>query len=316
MKLLSEARRPRKVSKCTTLSKSFPHLYSFLVLLLIVFSFTNNVYASGASRPDLGDSVIDGTTDQTGDNAPSTGGDTTAGGGTSTGGGGSAPYGTDFSSPWKNANSAIVIDAYEGNSIDWDKMATDKKVVGVIHRSSIGSRVDSLYKSRKAIALSRGYLWGAYHLGLPGNTIAQAELFLSLVKDEPNTLMVLDLEDTGNGKFMSVDEAVTFMEYVYEKTGSIPTVYANQATTIALNSKVKNNPRFQQSKLWYARFKATVSDFPNGIWKGYFLWQFSSELNCTTTGSCLYNVPGTKFDMDVNVFDGTPAELEAAWNNN
>ena len=219
-------------------------------------------------------------------------------------------------SPWTKSNSTIVIDAYEGNSIDWNKMATDTKVAGVIHRSSIGLKVDTQYVARKKIALDRGYLWGAYHLGRPGNTIAQANLFLSLLNDEPNTLMILDLEDTGSGSFMSIDEAVVFMNYVYEKTGRIPTVYANHSTTILLNTKVKSNPLFQQSKLWYARFKANVTDFPSGIWKNYFLWQFSSEINCSTTGSCLYNVPGTKADMDVNVFHGSASELASQWHNN
>ena len=222
---------------------------------------------------------------------------------------------TEFNQPWRNVDSSIVIDAYEGNSINWDKMATDKKVVGVIHRSSIGLRVDKLYESRKKIALDRGYLWGAYHLGSPGNTIKQAELFLSLVGDDPNTLMILDLEDTGSGKFMSIDEAVVFMEYVHEKTGKIPVVYANHTTTLQLNKKVSNNPLFQQSKLWYARFKSNVTDFPEGIWKNYFLWQFSSEINCSQTGSCLYNVPGTSSDMDVNVYYGNYRELASEWTN-
>ncbi len=227
----------------------------------------------------------------------------------------SATVAASLLSPWTKSNSSIVIDAYEGNSIDWNKMATDTKVAGVIHRSSIGLKVDSQYLARKKIALDRGYLWGAYHLGRPGNTIAQANLFLSLLKDEPNTLMILDLEDTGSGSFMSIDEAVVFMNYVYEKTGHIPTVYANHSTTVLLNSKVKSNPLFQQSKLWYARFKANVTDFPSGIWKNYFLWQFSSEINCSTTGSCLYNVPGTKSDMDINVFHGSASELASQWHN-
>jgi lysozyme len=220
-----------------------------------------------------------------------------------------------LSSPWNRSGTSIVIDAYEGNSIDWNKLATDTKVAGVIHRSSSGTKVDSQYIARKKIALERGYLWGAYHLGRPGNTIAQADLFLSLVKDEPNTLMILDLEDTNSGSFMTINEAVVFMNYVYEKTGRIPVVYANHSTTVQLNSKVKGNPLFQQSKLWYARFKSTVTDFPTGIWPNYFLWQFSSEINCSTTGSCLYNVPGTKSDMDVNVFSGSAVELAAQWHN-
>ncbi len=220
-----------------------------------------------------------------------------------------------FYSPWKKEWTSIVIDAYEGNSIAWDKMETDERVAGVIHRSSIGLKVDTKYKSRRDIARARGYLWGAYHLGYTGNVKAQVDLFLGLVDGDPNTLMILDLEDTTNGKFMTISEAVTFMEMVYERTGRIPVVYSNHSTLKKLNSTVAGNPIFQQSKLWYARFKSNVYDYPAGIWPNYFLWQFSSEINCSSTGSCLYNVPGTKYDMDVNVYYGTKDDLAVNWNN-
>tara|TARA_Y100000296_G_C5165652_1_gene254419 strand:- start:1293 stop:2198 length:906 start_codon:yes stop_codon:yes gene_type:complete len=220
-----------------------------------------------------------------------------------------------FYSPWKSDWTAIVIDAYQGNSIDWNKMAQDERMVGVIHRSSIGLRVDTKYKERRAIAKERGYLWGAYHLGYKGDVQEQVDLFLDLVDGDEETLMILDLEDTTNGLFMTIDEAVTFMEMVYERTGRIPVVYANHSTTKKLNQKVSNNPILQQSKLWYARFKSNVYDYPAGIWPNYFLWQFSSEINCSKTGSCLYNVPGTRYDMDVNVYYGTVDDLRANWNN-
>ncbi|MBC7428803.1 MAG: glycoside hydrolase family 25 protein [Bacteriovorax sp.] len=270
--------------------------HSYIVLFLFISIFSFNSYALGAKRPKAPSTPVIPSVPATPSNPTS-------------------PSASSLNNPWKNIDSTIVIDAYEGNSIDWDKMATDKKVGAVIHRSSSGLKTDSQYTARKKIALQRGYLWGAYHLGQKGNTLAQAKLFLSLVNDEPNTLMILDLEDTGSGSFMTVDEAVVFMNYVYEQTGRTPVVYANQATTVALNSKVKTNPLFQKSKLWYARFKSSVTDFPVGIWSNYFLWQFSSEINCTATGSCLYNVPGTKFDMDVNVFYGPADELAAQWHN-
>ncbi|MGZ3788659.1 MAG: glycoside hydrolase family 25 protein [Bacteriovorax sp.] len=293
-----------------------------LVVLLNVFASSYS-YASGSKMPAItnNDSAM---ADPPGSASPSpAGGVTTApstGGGTATkssttSGGGASATQSAFNRPWTQSETSIVIDAYSGNSIDWNKMATDKKVVAVVHRSSIGTQVDSQYQARKKIALERGYLWGAYHLGKRGNTIAQANLFLSLVKDEPNTLMILDLEDTSSGNFMSIDEAVVFMNYIHEKTGRIPVIYANDSTTKMLNQKVKNNPLLQQSKLWYARFKGNITDFPAGIWPNYFLWQFSCELNCSSTGSCLYNVPGTKFDMDVNVFYGSARELAAQWNN-
>lgn len=67
--------------------------------------------------------------------------------------------------------------------------------------------------------------------------------------------------------------------------------------------------------MWYARFKPTVTDFPKGTWDSYTLWQFSSEINCKPghRDSCLYTVPGTETDMDMNVFYGTVDELRKEW---
>lgn len=276
----------------------FPRSYFQALFLLSSIFSSSNSYALGAKRP----TIIKPTTITTvAPPAPSNSVSSTVS--------------SSLNRPWTKSESSIVIDAYEGNSIDWNKLATDKKVAAVIHRSSIGLKVDAQYQARKKIALERGYLWGAYHLGYKGNTINQANLFLSLVQDEPNTLVFLDLENTSTGNFMTIDEAVVFMNYIYEKTGRTLIVYANQSTAKLLNQKVKNNNLFQQSKLWYARFKENVTDFPTGVWQNYFLWQFSSEINCSQTGSCLYNVPGTKFDMDVNVFYGSAAELASQWSN-
>jgi GH25 family lysozyme M1 (1,4-beta-N-acetylmuramidase) len=90
-------------------------------------------------------------------------------------------------------------------------------------------------------------------------------------------------------------------------------IYGNHSVTKAINRVLADNPLFKQSALWYARFRSNIPDFPVGVWDRYFLWQFSSEINCSRTGSCLYNVPGTGFDMDVNVFPGTRSELENMW---
>lgn len=220
-----------------------------------------------------------------------------------------------YKSPWKNAQTRIVIDAYEGNSIDWGKMAQDKRVAGVIHRSSIGLRTDAKYAERKALAIQRGYLWGAYHLGRSGDPIAQAKYFLKVIGNSRDTLMVLDLEDTSNSAMMNTANAAKFMAYIFEQTGRVPVVYANHSVTKTLNSSLKNNVHFKKSKLWYARFRSDIPDFPKGIWSGYFLWQFSSEINCSRTGSCLYNVPGTAFDMDVNVYYGNLEDLRKDWMN-
>jgi GH25 family lysozyme M1 (1,4-beta-N-acetylmuramidase) len=207
----------------------------------------------------------------------------------------------------------IVIDAYEGNAINWTQMASDPRVVGVVHRATEGSLVDSLYKSRAVTAAQHGYLWGAYHLGKSGDPIAQAQLYLSTIGDPTNILMALDLEDTSAAGMMNIANAKIFLNYVFEKTGRMPVVYANNNVTQAINDAMKGDATFAQTRLWYARFVSTITSFPKGVWSSYFLWQFSSEINCTSTGKCLYNVPGTSFDMDVDVFYGEKASLTAEW---
>src|SRR4030081_4125165 len=100
----------------------------------------------------------------------------------------------EFSEPWKNPKIALAIDPFEGNDINWDELATDTRVVAIIHRATIGDRADRKYAARKIEAKKRGYKWGAYHLGKPGEPIEQADFFLDTVKPAADELIALDLE--------------------------------------------------------------------------------------------------------------------------
>src|SRR5882672_6598833 len=100
----------------------------------------------------------------------------------------------EFNEPWKNQTIALAIDPYEGNDINWDKLATDTRVVAIIHRATIGDRADRKYAQRRDEAKKRGYKWGAYHFGKPGDPIKQADFFLNTAKPAPDELIALDLE--------------------------------------------------------------------------------------------------------------------------
>ena len=138
---------------------------SFILLFLALNIFSTSSHAMGSKKPKL----PNGSGSTTTPTAPVT--PTTP----------SSPSSSSLITPWKNAETSIVIDAYEKNSIDWNQMATDRKVAGVIHRASSGTKADTQYVSRKKIAKERGYLWGAYHLAKKGNPIAQANFFLSII---------------------------------------------------------------------------------------------------------------------------------------
>ena len=221
----------------------------------------------------------------------------------------------EFNEPWKNPNVAIAIDPYEGNPIDWAQLATDKRVAAIIHRATIGFRADAKYAERKVEAKKRGYKWGAYHFGKPGDPIKQADYFLEIVKPEKDDLIALDIDGIDTAKHMSFDEARIFINRIKEKTGRYPFVYANNVVTKAIADQYGQDDVFAKTNLWYARFKKSVTDFPVGTWKTYTLWQFSCELNCSAAdrSACLYTVPGTEYDMDVNVFNGTVEELKLKW---
>jgi len=221
----------------------------------------------------------------------------------------------EFNEPWKNPNIALAIDPFEGNSIDWDQLATDKRVVAIIHRATIGDRVDRKYAERKLEAKQRGYKWGAYHFGKPGDPIKQADFFLETVKPEADDLIALDLDGTDPAQHMSFDEARIFIKRVQERTGRYMFIYANNLVTKAIAGQYGDDKLFGKTHLWYARFKKSVTDFPAGTWKTYTLWQFSSEVNCNRLdrSTCLYTVAGTEYDIDVDVYNGTTEALRANW---
>lgn len=218
----------------------------------------------------------------------------------------------EFSEPWRDKSTAIVIDPYEKNEINWDELAKDKRVVAIIHRATHGMKVDNKYIERRAEAKKRGYLWGSYHLGKPGDPIAQAEQYLKVVGDNQDDLMALDLEEISSN-FMSLKDANIFMKHVGEKTKRLPVVYANHNVAESISKSPNAAPLLLQTPLWYARFRKSIPNFPKQGWKTYTLWQFSSEINCKLGVTCLYRAPGTKMDMDINVFYGSVASLKEKW---
>src|SRR5215475_1119188 len=169
---------------------------------------------------------------------------------------------TEFQRPWDKPNTAIVIDPYHANSIDWDKLKTEPRVIAIIHKATIGaSELDSAYFKRKEEAKKRGYLWGSYHWGVSGDPEKQADYYLDTVKPGDDELIALDLEDATSKKLMNAEEALLFVKRIKERTGRYPVLYINHASTRLLSTKFKGT-EFAKAPLWYARFRPTVSHFP------------------------------------------------------
>lgn len=244
---------------------------------------------------------------------------------------------SDFSYPWRNKQKAIIIDAYEKNPINWHKMVQNKQIRAFIGKASDGMpspwtcsgnatekkickksfqnywMKQQLYHTRKTLAKALGLKWGAYHLGRPGNPIAQANHFLAFAKPQKDELMALDIEHDDPKKWISFKDAEIFARQIYKRTGRYPVLYTNHNTAQRIAARRAEFPLLSRMKLWYARFKGDVrGTFPMGNWDSYTMWQFSAHPNCNKR-RCLYRVNGTEPNIDVNVSPLTIAQFDKAW---
>ena len=241
--------------------------------------------------------------------------------------------------PWKDPSTALVIDAYELNTIEWDKLVANKRIAGFISKASDGlpevydcrkpHRGDSmdhcktmwrkysvsreLYQTRRMLAKAHGLLWGAYHLARPGNPIDQANHFLDYAEPAADEMMVLDLESLDSSEFMSLDDAEIFARHVKARTGRYPVLYTNHDTAQYIARRREEYEILSRLPLWYARYKPEIKGvFPMGNWDNYLLWQFSTASNCDAK-SCPMRIDGTRRDIDVNTVPMTKTALAAVW---
>jgi GH25 family lysozyme M1 (1,4-beta-N-acetylmuramidase) len=240
---------------------------------------------------------------------------------------------SDFNQPWRMNKYALVLDAYELNSLDWEKIASNKRIAGFIGKASDGLSPDycsdpksdcgilwrkyaitrELYHSRRQLAKAHGLKWGSYHLGRAGNPREQAMHFLKFADPAPDEVIVLDLESVTNPKFMNLEDAEIFVKYIYSRLDRYPMLYANHQTLERIANNRSDYPILSRLKLWYARYKPDISDhFPIGNWDSYAFWQFSYGGNCSKK-SCPYRVAGTPHDIDVNVAPMSVSKLKSAW---
>ncbi|MBO0664161.1 glycoside hydrolase family 25 protein [Jiella sp. MQZ9-1] len=250
---------------------------------------------------------------------------------------GVSPAAAAWNEPWKSKDKALVIDAYEFNPIDWNELTSDKRIAGFINKASDGlppewncskykdedyklcqnrwwkySVTKELYQTRRQMAKMKGLLWGAYHLGRPGNPRAQADHFVDFTEPGPNDLLALDIEDNTDD-WMSLSDAEIFADQVKIRTGRYPVLYTNGSTAKYIAEHKADYPLLSRLQLWYARYREDITDkFPTETWPSYALWQFSSMHNCNKR-SCPYRVKGAKADIDVNVSTYDIAGLRNAW---
>lgn len=259
---------------------------------------------------------------------------------------------SEFHATWKDPSRALVIDGFDKNVVDWDVLKKNApNVGGAIFRASgpVFNRVNKTwelkaepkYNATKAKAKGLGFLWGSFHVGTSGNPEQQARFYLDTAKPADDEVIALDLEDPSKSHYMELPGAIRFIQYIKRETGRYPVVYMTggiHQSILTAYGKDKESV-FGKTPLWYARYCNRISCyFPKNrddegiwpLWRTYLLWQYASEINCPSkpdatgnkckAGLCPLNkcpltapIPGTKIDLDVNIYNGTVEQMRSKW---
>ena len=231
-------------------------------------------------------------------------------------------------SAWAS-NSVVNMSHYDLMRVDFERMR-EQGIVGVIHEATYPRNVrDAYYASRQRQATRAGLLWGAYHFANASNPVAQADFFLRTVSSawyaaDPSgrpqqVLLVLDFEKNGHypGGTMRVDQAVSFIQRVHDRTGVYPGLYSNEHRI----DTVLNNPRVTPAQkqilrrcwLWVANYHARpVSVAPWGRWT---MWQYTGDGVCDLRPRSAYPIRAANIARaERNIFRGTPGDVHDFWN--
>ena len=200
-----------------------------------------------------------------------------------------------------NKVEGIDISYWQGASVDWARVRAAGKRFAFL-RLSYGAQVglDSTFRRNWSEAKANGVLRGAYQYFLPAqDATAQANLLVNELGrlgagDLP---AVIDVEQTPNGISPATyaQKVGEWIDIVERGTGKKPIVYTGKYfwNDNVQSSAYLNNP------LWLAAYTTGCPDTPRP-WTKWTFWQYAS------TGS----VSGISGNVDVNVFDGTLAQLE------
>ena len=197
-----------------------------------------------------------------------------------------------------NTVPGIDVSEFQGN-IDWGQV----KAAGIgfaIARIDDGTYMDKTFDQNWPAMKAAGLIRGAYQFFEPGDDpSALADILISKMGplgdgDLPPTL---DVEVTGGQSPATINAHIhTWMDKVQAATGRVPIIYVGK---YFWNDNVGTND-FSDHPLWIAAYGPPCPDTPNA-WTSWRMWQHADN------GS----VPGIPALVDMDVFNGTMAELQA-----
>ncbi|GAB3597809.1 hypothetical protein GCM10027446_26550 [Angustibacter peucedani] len=214
------------------------------------------------------------------------------------------PVGIDVSR-WQSAGPSESCDA---GALSWSRVASTSRGFVIIRATRTSGGVtsrDACFARNWAGAEAHGLYRGAYHYAIPskrsGSATRDAQTFVAVtgrMQDPGDLPPVLDLEVTGGLTPAQLSTwARTWLTTVRRLTGRQPMIYTSPSFW---RSALHDSQGFHAYPLWIAHWQTKTPSIPGG-WPNYAVHQYSA------TG----RVSGIGTDVDLDVFNGTSAQLHA-----
>lgn len=190
-----------------------------------------------------------------------------------------------------------------GAPVDWRQAAASGQTYAFIKATEGTGPANRYYESDVRDARAAGMVIGSYHMARPAMEPAQqAHAFADRIQSVggPQLPPVLDLEyaeDLDPAELAAW--AQVFLDTLQQRTGRMPILYTYRYFWI---DRMANTTRFAEYPLWLAEYGVSQPTRPMiGGWDEWTFWQRAE------TG----RVPGFADHVDLNVFAGTRADLDA-----
>ncbi len=186
------------------------------------------------------------------------------------------------------------------NGIDWDAVKSDGQSFAFVKATEGFGYINGHFVEDANRAAAAGLKVGAYHYARPSeDPIRQAAAFAAQLALVPNQTLppVLDLEVSEG---LNADQLAawtrTFLTELELLTGRKPMLYTYKYFWLG---EMGNTTEFSEYPLWLAAYQDQAPE-PVGGWDKIAFWQRSGS----------GRVAGIATDVDMNLFNGTHAQLE------
>ena len=188
------------------------------------------------------------------------------------------------------------------DTIDWDQVKASGRAFAIAKATEGTTYVDPQFSANWAAMKKAGVTRGAYHFFHSNvDPVAEADHFLETMGPlEPGDLPpTLDLEvDDGESGATVTSTAIQWLDRVADKTGMKPILYTGPSfVNDTLGSPAGLDTH---ALLWVANWGVTCPDVP-APFTSWGFWQYDDK----------GTVPGIGGEVDLDVFDGTAADLAA-----